>query len=52
MNELIAKAAMDRRIAEIIGPVIEDLGYELVRVRLMTGKETTLQVMAQKPDAR
>lgn len=50
MNELIAKAAMDRRIAEIIGPVIEDLGYELVRVRLMTGKETTLQVMAQKPD--
>ncbi len=49
-NDLIAKAAIDRRIAEIILPVIEDLGFELVRVRLMTGKESTLQIMAQKPD--
>ncbi|WP_438959800.1 ribosome maturation factor RimP [Nereida sp.] len=50
MNDLIAKAAIDRRLAEIIAPVIEDLGYELVRVRLMSGKQTTLQIMAQKPD--
>ncbi|HSG37911.1 MAG TPA: ribosome maturation factor RimP [Paracoccaceae bacterium] len=50
MTDLIAKAALDRRIAEIVGPVIEDLGFELVRVRLMTGKESTLQIMAQKPD--
>ncbi len=50
MTDLIAKAAIDRRIAEIVGPVIEDLGFELVRVRLMTGKESTLQIMAQKPD--
>ena len=50
MNDLIAKAAIDRRLAEIITPVIEDLGYELVRVRLMSGKQTTLQIMAQKPD--
>ncbi len=49
-NDLIAKAAIDRRIAEIITPVIEDLGFELVRVRLMTGKDSTLQIMAQKPD--
>jgi len=49
-NDLIAKAAMDRRLAEIITPVIEDMGYELVRVRLMSGKESTLQVMADKPD--
>jgi ribosome maturation factor RimP len=41
---------MDRRIAEIIGPVIEDLGFELVRVRLMSGMESTLQIMAQRPD--
>ncbi|MEQ3711586.1 ribosome maturation factor RimP, partial [Tateyamaria sp.] len=40
----------DRRLAEIITPVIEDLGYELVRVRLMSGKETTLQIMADKPE--
>lgn len=49
-NNLIAKAAIDRRLAEIIAPVIEDMGFELVRVRLMSGKETTLQVMADKPD--
>ena len=51
MTDLIAKAALDRRIAEIITPVIEDMGYEVVRVRLMKSlKETTLQVMAQKLD--
>ncbi|MEM7720006.1 MAG: ribosome maturation factor RimP [Pseudomonadota bacterium] len=49
-TDLIAKAAIDRRLAEIITPVIEDLGYELVRVRLMSGKETTLQIMADKPE--
>jgi ribosome maturation factor RimP len=49
-NDLIAKAAMDRRLAEIITPVIEDMGYELVRVRLMSGKTSTLQVMAEKPE--
>ncbi len=49
-NDLIAKAAIDRRLAEIITPVIEDLGFELVRVRLMSGKTTTLQIMADKPD--
>ena len=49
-NDLIAKAAMDRRLAEIITPVIEDMGFELVRVRLMSGKTSTLQVMADRPD--
>ncbi len=49
-NDLIAKAAIDRRLAEIITPVIEDMGFELVRVRLMSAKSTTLQVMADKPD--
>lgn len=49
-NDLIAKAAIDRRLAEIITPVIEDLGFELVRVRLMSGKATTLQIMAERPE--
>lgn len=49
-NDLIAKAAIDRRLAEIITPVIDDLGFELVRVRLMTGKTSTLQIMAEKPE--
>ena len=49
-NDLIAKTAIDRRMAEIITPVIEDMGYELVRVRLMGGKTNTLQIMAEKAD--
>ena len=50
MSDLIAKTSMDRRLAEIITPVIEDMGFELVRVRLMGGKTATLQIMAEKPE--
>lgn len=50
MSDLIARAAIDRRLADIVRPVIEDLGYELVRLRLMGGKEPLLQIMAQRPD--
>ena len=50
MTDLIAKTAIDRRLAEIIGPVIEDLGFELVRLRLQGGKTATLQIMADRPD--
>lgn len=50
MSDLIAKTAMDRRVAEIIQPMIEDMGFELVRVRYQTGNTPTLQIMAQRPD--
>jgi ribosome maturation factor RimP len=49
MNDLIAKSIIDRRLAEIITPVIQDMGFELVRVRLMGGNSKTLQVMAERP---
>jgi len=49
MPDLIAKAAIDKRMAGIARPVIEGLGFELVRIRLMSGKKTTLQVMADRP---
>jgi ribosome maturation factor RimP len=52
MNDLIAKAAIDRRIAEIVTPVVEDMGFEVVRVRLMSGKESVLQIMVQRPDGQ
>ncbi len=48
-TDLIAKAAMDRRLAEIVTPVIEDMGFELVRLRLMGGNSQTLQIMAERP---
>lgn len=50
MSDLIAKAAIDRRLAEIVTPTIEGMGFELVRLRLMSGKNTTLQIMAERPD--
>lgn len=50
MSDLIAKAQMDQRIAEIISPHVEDMGFEIVRVRLMGGNHQTLQIMAQRPD--
>lgn len=48
-NSLIAKTAMDERVAQIITPVIEDMGFELVRIRIMGGEMKTLQIMADKP---
>ena len=50
MSDLIAKSSIDRRMAEIITPVIEDMGFELVRVRLMGGQTKTLQIMADRPE--
>lgn len=50
MTDLIAKTAIDRRLAEIIQPVIEGMGYELVRLRLQGGRTATLQIMADRPE--
>ncbi len=50
MADLIAKTAIDRKLAEIVAPVIEGLGFELVRIRLMGGKIHTLQIMADRPE--
>jgi ribosome maturation factor RimP len=50
LSDLIAKTAIDRRLAEIITPAIEGLGFELVRVRLMGGKTRILQIMADRPE--
>ena len=50
MSDLIAKSAMDRRLADIVAPVIEGMGFELVRIRLMGGNTRTLQIMADRPE--
>lgn len=50
MSDLVARAAIDRRLAEIVQPLVEDMGYELVRLRMMGGKAPILQIMAQRPD--
>lgn len=52
MTDLVAKTAIDRRLAEIIRPSVEGMGYALVRVRLMSGAKDhkTVQIMAERPD--
>lgn len=42
--------AHTRRIEALIGPSIEAMGYELVRVMMTGGKRPTLQVMAERGD--
>ncbi len=50
MSDLIAKASIDRRLAEVVAPVIEDLGFELVRVRYQGGRTPVVQIMADRPE--
>jgi ribosome maturation factor RimP len=50
VTDLVAKTAIDQRLAEILRPTIEGMGFELVRIRLMGGKTRTLQIMADRPE--
>ncbi|MEE4120265.1 MAG: ribosome maturation factor RimP [Paracoccaceae bacterium] len=50
MTDLVAKTSIDQRLAAILTPVIEGMGFELVRVRLMSGRSKTLQIMADRPE--
>ncbi|RMD48718.1 MAG: ribosome maturation factor RimP [Alphaproteobacteria bacterium] len=50
MTDLVAKSEFDRRIADLVRPLIESMGFRLVRVRLMGGKGKTLQIMVERPD--
>lgn len=42
--------APDRRIEAIVGPSIEAMGYDLVRVMMTGGRRPTLQIMAERAD--
>ena len=50
INNLIAKSYMDKKLAELLNPILEDLGFEMVRVRLSSGNPSTLQIMADRLD--
>lgn len=38
------------RLFELVAPVVEAEGFELIRIRMTGAKTTTLQVMAERPD--
>ena len=39
---------MDKKLAELLKPILEDLGFEMVRIRLSSGDPSTLQIMADR----
>lgn len=49
-RRLVKEAGLAARVAAIVEPVIEDLGYRLVRVRITGTNGCTVQIMAERPD--
>jgi ribosome maturation factor RimP len=47
---IISETGMDARVAAIVEPVIEDLGFRLVRVKCSARNGFTVQIMAERPD--
>jgi ribosome maturation factor RimP len=47
---LIIEQGLAARVAALAGPVLSDLGYRLVRVRVSGTVGVTVQIMAERPD--
>jgi ribosome maturation factor RimP len=47
---LIIEPGLPARVATIVEPVIEQLGYRLVRIRVSAAEGCTVQIMAERPD--
>ena len=49
-DRIVRESGTDARIAAIVAPVLDAIGYRLVRVRLTGQNGLTLQIMAERPD--
>jgi ribosome maturation factor RimP len=47
---LIEDSGASQRVARIAAPVLRDLGYRLVRVKISSAAGATIQIMAERPD--
>jgi ribosome maturation factor RimP len=47
---LIAEPGLSARVAHVTEPVIEQLGYRLVRVKVSSAEGCTVQIMAERSD--
>ena len=47
---LVAETGQEARVAQILEPVLKDIGYRLVRIKLSPMNGLTLQIMAERPD--
>ena len=47
------ETGLSERIAQLIAPIVDELGYELVRVQIQGGsRQATLQIMAERRDRK
>lgn len=49
-ERLIGESGMAQAVANVVEPVIEGLGYRLVRVKISGVNGCTVQIMAERPD--
>src|SRR5215207_444086 len=49
-NRLITETGVAARVAVVVEPAIEDLGFRLVRVKVSSQNGCTVQIMAERPD--
>jgi ribosome maturation factor RimP len=49
-KRLITESGVAARVAAIVEPVVEDLGFHLVRVKVTGTNGCTVQIMAERPD--
>ncbi len=45
-----SETGIAKRVADLIEPLVEEMGYRLVRVRMTGSSGSTLQIMADRPD--
>ena len=50
MKFLVARTIVERQVKDLINPLIEELGFELIRVKYIDSKRPTLQIMLDKED--
>ena len=50
MDSLITKTPLENRILLIARPIIKDMGFELIRIRLIDGKSKLIQIMVDSPE--
>ena len=49
-DRIVSETGLDARVAHIVAPAINELGFRLVRVLISARDGCTLQIMAERPD--
>ena len=49
-DRLITETGTDAKIAAVVGPVIQDLDFRLVRIRMINNNGPVMQIMAERHD--